>query len=547
MKTHEWLAQALQAEGIDTVFGYIAEENQNLMVSVDQAGISVVQTRHEQAATGMADGYARASGKLGVCIVGQGPGVAQTGTSLVTMSKKGSSVLLLVPTPSPLEHHALKRFRQTQYLESTVGRVVTVERVEGLADDLQLALRQARSGPVALQIPSDLLDGEIRLSPYAPVDSRPAASPAGPPEDVLEEMAGVLLAVDRPPIILAGAGAVKADAKGELIKLAERTGSLLGTTIQANGYFFGHPRNLGVVGSLGSDLATAIVSQAQCVLAVGCSLNPDTTYGGGLLKEAKVIQIDASAEHIGAMTPVDLGVVGDARQIICALNMLLDRLELAPEQLPSSRKLWIENTVERIATTPRLQDGPASEVPGRLDPRDVIRRLDQVLPDDRVAIIDGGHFMRWAVDGLTIRHPRDFLWTADFASIGQGLAVAAGAALDRRAQHCVCIVGDGGFSMSIHELSTLSYYRIPITIIVWNDGTLGSEYHNLANEGQPVSLAVISNPEFAKVAAAFGARGLTVSRLEELDALPEMLEADDGLPLIVDIKINPDVRHRTKQ
>jgi acetolactate synthase-1/2/3 large subunit len=545
MRTHEWLARALRTEGVETVFGYIAEENQNLMVSIDQVGMSVVQTRHEQAATGMADGYARASGKVGVCVVGQGPGVAQTGTSLVTMSKKGSSVLLLVPTPSPLERHALKRFRQTEFLESTLGRVVHAERIEGLAHDLGTAMQQVRSGPVALQIPADVLEGSTGLPPYAPAGSRPV-SPAQPPEETLEEVAGYLLAVDRPPVILAGAGAVAAGAREELIGLAERTGSLLGTTIQANGLFFGHPRNLGVVGSLGSELAVEIVSQAPCVLAVGCSLNPHTTYGGGLLKEAKVVQIDVSDDRIGAMTPVDVGIVGDARRIVSALNALLDRLEVDPQDLPSSRRLWVEQVIERIAVTPRLQDGPTGVAPGRLDPRDVIRRLDQVLPEDRVVVIDGGHFMRWVIDGLTIREPRDFLWTADFASIGQGLAVAAGAAVHRKGRPCVCIAGDGGFSMAIHELATLVAYRIPLTVIVWNDGTLGSEYHNLGKDGQPVSLAVIANPEFADVARGFGARGLRVSRLEELEALPAMMAAGDGTPLVVDVKVDPDVRHRTK-
>src|SRR5215472_17313399 len=154
-RAHEWIAHALEMEGVDRVFGYMAEDNIHLMLSLDSAGIPLVQTRDELAATGMADGFARASGRLAVCSVGGGPGVAQTGTSLVTLRKKRSPVLLLVPGPS----HPLKGFRQTEYLESTIERVVSVVDADDLPGQFARALELTERGPVALQVPHTVLDG----------------------------------------------------------------------------------------------------------------------------------------------------------------------------------------------------------------------------------------------------------------------------------------------------------------------------------------------------------------------------------------------------
>jgi thiamine pyrophosphate-dependent acetolactate synthase large subunit-like protein len=518
----------------------MAEDNIHLMLSLQGQGIPIVQTRHELAAAGMADGFARAAGRLAVCSVGGGPGVAQTGTSLVTMRKKRSPVLLLVPGPS----HPLKGFRQTEYLESTIERVVTAAHADDVPGKLARALELAEGGPVALQVPHTVLDGPGPEVGYA---GRERSADAGEAADLdgaaMEEMAALVLGADRPPVILAGAGAVRAGARGALAALAERTGCLLATTLQARGLFEGHPRSLGLVGTLGSDLSAEVLSQTGCVLAVGCSLNLFTTVRGGLLKNARVIQVDASSESIGAMQHVDVGIVGDARRVADELNRLLDRLEFDPAQLPSSRNGWIEEIQRRIASAPPPDWGPSVESENGLDPRLVARRLEQVLPDDRVIISDAGHFMRWVVQGLTVRDPGDFLWTADFASIGQGLAVAGGAALCRRDRACVCVAGDGGFSMAMHELATLVRYRVPLTVVVWNDSALGSEYHLLVRRGIDPATATIPNPPFADVARAFGARGLTVDSLDTLDALPGMIQTGEGLPLVVDVRINRDVRH----
>ncbi|HYW22690.1 MAG TPA: thiamine pyrophosphate-binding protein [Terriglobales bacterium] len=539
-RTHEWIAHALEVEGVDRVFGYMAEDNIHLMLSLDRAGIGVVQTRHELAATGMADGFARATGRLAVCSVGGGPGVAQTGTSLVTMRKKRSPVLLLVPEPS----HPLKGFRQTEYLESTVERVVSATDADDLPAKLVRALELTESGPVAVQVPHVVLDGPGPQDQYQERDGIVSGrEPAVPDGAAIEEMAALVLGVDRPPVLLAGAGAVRAGARDDLVRLAERTGCLLATTLQARGLFDGHPRDLGLVGTLGSELSAEVLSQAQCVLAVGSSLNPFTTGRGGLFKSARVVQVDACAESIGATQPVDVGIVGDARRVVGDLHRLLDRLEFDPVQLPVSRRAWIEEIERRIANPARLEWGSPAESRSGLDPRLVVQRLEQVLPDNRVLISDAGHFMRWVVQGLTVRDPLDFVWTADFASIGQGLAIAAGVALGRRERPCVCIAGDGGFSMAIHELATLVRYRIPLTVIVWNDSALGSEYQMLSRDGESPSMAMIPNPPFADVARAFGGRGLTVDSLAGLDALPELIQIGEGLPIVVDVEIDRDVRH----
>ncbi|HEY8450399.1 MAG TPA: thiamine pyrophosphate-binding protein [Bacillota bacterium] len=550
MKVYEALAHAVAAEGVDTLFGLMAEDNMNFMVELNELygdRIRIIGASHEQNAMAMADGYARASGRLGVCSVGRGPGIAQTGTTLVSAAKRRSKLLVIVPDAPVSNPHDIKRFRQSDFLESLGVAVVPVRGSRTLAADVRQAFKAARAGrgPVALSIPWDLLDGDFEGSwSYEPATEpvTPYSQRLQPDAEKIREAAAILAASERPPIILAGRGAVTSGAKEAIERLAERLGALLATTLQGKDLFAGHPYNLGVIGTFATTLAADFIARSDCVLAVGCSLNNYTTHSGQLLMRPQVIQIDADPARIEAVTPVDLAIVADAKAAVEALEQELER-----EGVNRAARFWTDALRQQIAAVTPIHDGVRDwpDTPGTMDPRDFIVELDRILPENRLIVMDGGHFVRWVIDGITVGHPDNMVWTLDFAAIGQGLGAAIGAALARRDRHTVLIAGDAGFMMAIQELETAVRYGVPLTVIVMNDQALGSEFQNLRKAGRPVALSCIETPDLASVARSFGARGLTVRSLDEVPYIAEHIDPS-GTPLVVDARINREVRHRSK-
>lgn len=553
MKVYQAIADAIVKEGIRDVFSLMAEDTANLMVELyerysDQ--VRVISARHEQMAMAAADGYARSTGRVGLCVVGRGPAIAQTATTLVGARKRRSKLLVIVPDTPTNRPHDIKRFDQVAFLRSTGVRIVQSRGARTLAADLAKAFQWARDGggPVVFNIPWDILDGELGSDAFTyeplPDAFTPRQQRVHPDPELVDMAVAHLLATERPPIIVAGRGAVASDAKDDLIGLAERVGGLLATTLAAKDYFHGHPFNLGVVGSLAIDNTLDMVRRSDVILAVGCSLNMETTFNGQLFEHATVIQIDAVPDSIQAMTPVSLGIIADAKAGIQAINQKLDAE--GGDLRARAARFWTDAVREQIAAAQPIQivEGDHEPEPGKLDPRQVILTLDRILPPDRRVTLDAGHFSRWVVDGLRIQHPQRFVWTADFAAIGQGLGNAIGVQTAYPDEPTFAICGDAGFTMAMPELETAVRHRLPLTVFIMNDSSLGSEYHMLLKLRRPTEPSVIETPEYAEVAKALGARGVTVRSLEELEAVPAHFPKPGDGPLLVDIKITRRVTHR---
>lgn len=555
MKGHEAIIHLLHQAGVDTVFGLMSEDTMEFMSEIHenwQDDIRLIQTRHEQGSMAMADGYSRASGDIGVCVVGRGPAIAQTGTSLVTASKNGSNLLVITPEPSLSADYDVKEFEQETYLQSTVGNVVSIRSHDRLVPEFQGALRRLwiGEGPIAVQVAWDLFDGEMNAEP-SDLDGASVFHPAArasepmiePAEERIEATVDLFLDSDafQPPIILAGQGAVQAGAKDALEALARRTSGLLATTLQARGYFADHPFSLGFIGSWGNNLANEYFIESDFVLAVGCSLNPYTLDSGYLLSDdTKVVHVDTAPASIERYTPVDIGILGDARIATEALAA-----ELESQGIDRDGELWTDELRDRIANHSPLAGRDFPDKPGTMDPRELVGELNQMLPDERLVVTDGGHFTRWVMDGI-LTHPDDFVFSLDFAAIGQGLGMGIGAALAGGDRSGVAICGDAGFMMAVQELETAARHDVPLTVIVMNDSSLGSEYHNLAEGGAYADAALIPTPDFAAVAEAFGASGYTATSLEELAAIEDVLATEPSGPVVVDCKVNHEIRHRSK-
>jgi len=408
------------------------------------------------------------------------------------------------------------------------------------------AVRRVKTGdgPLAIQIPWDVLDGPAA----EPDEIEPVKTPAEtgrvhPDSDAVERAVDLYVESDafQPPVILAGRGAVESNARAALETLAERTSALLTTSLQARDYFADHPYYLGFNGAWGTNLANRYTNEANLVFAFGASLNPYTVDDGHVFgPDTKVIHVDSESGNIGRYTGVELGIQGDARVTAEALTEELRRRDIDREGA-----LWSEELRETIAETSPMNDREFPETPGTIDPRELVTELNELLPDEKRVVTDAGHLTRWVMDGIRTP-PEAFTFTLDFASIGLGLPMGVGTAIAAEGEPCVTVCGDAGLMMSIQELETAIRNDVPITVVVMNDSSLNSEYHSLEAKGEDPGVARVDAPDFATVAESFGAKGYTVRSLEELAALSEELgTAPDG-PLVIDCKVNHLVRHRSK-
>lgn len=551
MKSYHAITELLAETGVNSAYTLISEDIKSFVAHLQEDEnneIEIIDPRHEQNAVAMADGHARTTDGIGVCIIGRGPAIAQTGTALQTAQKRGSSVLVIVAEPPLSSADDTKEFRQQSFLESLVDDVVCVRSPETLSEEFSNAISrlQNNGGPVVVQLPWDVLDANIdehnSLQVNPPRPSQESTPPRiEPPRSELESVLELYLDSDGtiPPVILAGRGAVKADAKEELEALAEQTSAMLATTLQAKGYFSDHPFSIGFVGTLGSELANKRMHETDFVYAVGCSLNKHTTDHARLFGEATVIHVDTDPTRINRDTPVTKGVVGDA-QVTTA--KFIEVLEDAG--IDFSGKFWTDNVRKRIAEYSPLDGRSHSIEADRIDPRELVGAIDPILPADRIVVTDAGHFTNWVLDGISVSHPSEFIWTLDFASTGQGLPIGVGAAGASNEKRCHTFCGDGGFMMTVQAIDTAARSEIPITVFVMNDDTLGAEYHQLDLSGKPPSAAVVESPDIETLARSLGAEGHTVQSIDDVHSISNRLANPPDGPLVVDCKIDRSVRHR---
>jgi thiamine pyrophosphate-dependent acetolactate synthase large subunit-like protein len=527
----EAVGRTLGALGVRDAFGVLGSGNFIATRALHDAGAAFHHARHEGGAICMADGYARVSGRVGVCSVHQGPGFTNAMTGLTEAAKSRTPLLLLAgeaPAAALRSNFSLDQAA----LAKTVG--AAAERVHSgasAAGDAARALRRAQveRRPVLLSMPLDVqaqpAPAVPRPGPAPPTPHAPAASPAA-----IAEVAQ-LIAASRRPVIIAGRGAVLSNAGEALEALGDAIGAVLATSAMGHGLFAGSPWALGISGGFASPVAGRLIAEADLVLAFGASLTRWTTRDGALIDpSAKVVQVDVDPEALGAHRPVDAAVVADAAATARALVEAGVRgagvrdEALAAEIAAGS---WRDD---------RYDDAGAN---GRMDPRTLSIALDARLPPERTVAVDSGHFMGFPPMYLRVPDPAGFVFTQAFQSIGLGLASGMGAAIARPDRLTVACLGDGGALMALPELETLARLRLPMLVVVYNDAAYGAEVHHFRPQGHPVELVRFPDTDFAALAEAAGARGLTVRAEEDIAAIEPWLAQRDG-PLVVDAKITPD-------
>lgn len=537
MLVYEAVGETLRRLGIETVFGLVGGGNYAMVDHMARnCGITYYGARHEAAAVGMADGYARASGRLGVATVIQGPGLTNTLTALVEAAKSRTPLLLLAGDTPTGSLHGNQDVDQAA-VAGSVG--VGVQRSRGASWVVEDVVRAARRAeverrPVLLSLTVDVQEGECDLEDVPPLSAAPTLRCR--PSAVVIRQAADLLEEASKPVILGGRGAVLADARRPLEDLGDRIGTLFATSAQAKGLFVGNPFDLGIAGGFSSPLAVRLLAQADLVLSFGVSLNTWTTRHGTLVPpSARIVHFDAEAAAIGRVTPVALGAVGDAAETAGAL---LDELELRGTQLEGFRTTEMAEEISGFSWKDEIED-EGTEV--GMDPRSLMAALDRVLPAQRTVAVDSGHFMGFPAMHLSVPDPRGFVFAQAFQSVGLGLATGMGAAVARPERLAVVVIGDGGLMMSLGELDAAVHHELPLLVVVVNDAAYGAEVHHFESLGLPTDLARFRDRDLASVASAMGARGATVCTLGDLEHLKGWLSAPSG-PMVLDCKVNPRVR-----
>ncbi len=536
MKGFEGIARALRAEGIDTVFGLMAIDNLPLIAELKATGIRVVRARTEHGAISMADGYSRATGKVGVVSVGDGPGAAFTANGLMTALRRRSPIILISgDTPVSEIGTNLKHFDQAAFFTATAGHCHEVVSGDTLASDIAQVFQRARSGvgPSVLNCPLNVFEDDLPNAwTYAPLQD---AAPAIPDESQVRK-AAELLSGARSPFILIGRGALDDEVLDEIDGCATALGALVGTTLQAEGALNDNPGQLGVIGGLAPVATRELVNTADVVLAVGAGLNAFTTDFGRVFPSATIIRIARGTSSLDESVPVALRIETDTLDTMRALNAAL-----------GERRLTSRVAAEAPPRTMIQDVDPISETAGVIDPRTFLDIFDRVTAGPRMVVTDAGHAMFFVLDRV---HPQDGgerIWGGDYAAMTVGIPIGIGAAIGNPDRRAFAFLGDGAFIMSPSELDTAAREGVPLTVIVLNDLAYGAEVHYLKNWGLEPDLALFpTTPDVEAVARAMGCEAVTVRDAEGAERALERAMTITG-PLVLDVRIAGNVRHRLWQ
>ena len=404
MKVYEAIAQSLIAEGVTDFFGLMGDGNMWLWGALCRnPSVKPYNARHESMAVSMADGYTRATGKIGVAMVTCGPGLTQCGTSLIAAYRGKTPLVLIAGEIEAGAKNSTQTMDQRRFVEASSARFFTITSIDNMAEEIAEAFYAARigRGPVVLNLPMDLQEEDFDWDyEYRPSTQFLPPRVETPSPDLLAPVIEKLIAAER-PVIIAGRGARAANAKDEIVKLADRVGALLATSLQGKGYFAGHPWDVGIAGAFASAPSEQLLADADFVLGVGAELGYYTTEGGLLFPQAEVARIDIKPmpEAIGVIP--GLYVQGDGRKSVAAINEALEARQVRKEGL-------------RTAATRAVLDAPPHrfEAPkDGLDPRALAWNLGAALPKGALFTCGAGHFFSWVgmytplPEGVEIQYP----------------------------------------------------------------------------------------------------------------------------------------------
>ena len=534
---------SLEAEGVDTIFGYPGGQAIKIYDALyDSTKIRHVLARHEQGATHMADGYARATGKVGVVLVTSGPGATNTVTGIAT-AYMDSIPLVVITGQVTRGVIGTDSFQESDIVGITMP-VVKHSFLLQSTDDLTRTFREAfyiastgRPGPVLIDIPSDLAGAEMVFE-YPDSVNIPSYRPTYKGNAKQVKQACNLIRAAKRPLLYAGGGIVSSHACTELRQLAEMMSIPVVTTLLGKGAFpSSHPLNLGPVGMHGSKYANMAMTECDLLICVGARFSDRVT---GKLSEfapkAKVIHVDIDPAEIGKIRDPQVPIVGDAQ---CVLASMVAQLEKAGDQAKATS--WAAQCAEWRNRWPFYHE-QAEDAPGEIVPEVALDILSEKLdPDTPIVTTEVGQHQMWAHQHIAREHARTFLSSGGLGTMGFGFPAAIGAQIGCPDAQVVCIAGDGSFQMNSQEMATAAINGAPVKVVIMDNRALGMvhQWQKLFYRERYSSTILDANPDFVKLADAYSWQAERVEDPEQLSAAFDRMLASTG-PYLLDVAISPE-------
>ena len=537
MTPSEAFVETMVSNGVTDMFGIMGSAFMDAMDIFSPAGIRLIPVVHEQGAAHMADGFSRVSGRHGVVIGQNGPGISNCVTAIAAAYWAHSPVVIVTPETGTMtmglggfqECNQLPMFQEFTKYQGHVTHPARMAEYTGRCFDRAMS----EMGPTQLNIPRDYFYGEVTCE--IPKPSRLDRGPGG--EHSLNEAAD-LLARAKFPVIISGGGVVMADAVEECKALAERLGApVVNSYLHNDSFPASHPLWCGPLGYQGSKAAMKLMSQADVVVALGSRLGPFGTLPQHGMdywpKSAKIIQIDADNKMLGLVKKISVGICGDAKAAALALTARLADRALAcdatrgqrAETIAAEKAAWEQEldewTHERDPFSLDMIEENAQEKPFSggeyLHPRQVLRELEKAMPEDVMVSTDIGNINSVANSYLRFEKPRSFFAAMSFGNCGYAFPTIIGAKVAAPDRPAVSYAGDGAWGMSLMETMTCVRHNIPVTAVVFHNRQWGAEKKNQVDfYNRRFVAGELDNQSFAEIARAMGAEGITVDRLEDV-------------------------------
>lgn len=528
----EILIKSLLDEGVDTIFGYPGGAVLNIYDELYKyrEKITHILTAHEQGASHAADGYARATGKVGVCLATSGPGATNLVTGIATAYM--DSIPMVAITGNVTKQLLGKDSFQEVDITGITMPITKHNYIVKDVNDLQRIVKEAfyiakegRPGPVLIDIPKDITAAKAIYEPLIPkkVERRTKHIT----EEALQSVAKLINEAEN-PLIYAGGGVVASGAYEELMEFVNKINSPIATSLMAMSAFpYNHPLYTGMIGMHGSKASNILTSKCDLLITLGARFSDRVISNQNHIRNAKIIHIDVDPAEINKNIKVDAFVVGD-------LKIVLQRL------LPLLKEKKNEEWLEKMKELKELDIKETSDT-GELTPEFLFRKLSELDDGSFVLTTEVGQHQMWASQFFNFKTPRTFISSGGLGTMGYGLGASIGAQIALKDKQVINIAGDGSFGMNCNELVTAAKNKLPIIVIILNNNSLGMvrQWQNFFYEGRYSSTTLNRTTDFVKLVEAFGGKGYRVFEKEELvPVLKEALEYKG--PVVIDYVIHND-------